>query len=343
MGSGAGPKAPDNVPDTPKDKDGKPIYIGTPGKAPEGTADKPVYIGAGDKNPEIDIWCRGVGCGGPKDSTPSNTLTTKEKKDLGDRGEKGVSLVANPEKSKTDFSQREKDNYKIEEKEFYEFDESVQNVGLDRKYGFDLEEGWKTYEVSSKDNKVEPLIKMSVGTAKKDDQEYLAIVAHERFAQKDGNRFKLDEYGDNILDKDGNFVPNPDAATKAVPASQLTYDAAQQSGMLKSDAKPEKVFLISENVINDQAQKALPEAHAALGKNGQPLTLRKDAEGVEGEQFKIIAGLDNNYAYLNTVGRNPDFFGDYELVSIETFETPPTMNMELSKKKKPVEEPPKDV
>jgi len=66
---------------------------------------------------------------------------------------------------------------------------------------------------------------------------------------------------------------------------------------------------------------------------GKPLTLKKGAPGVEGEQFNIIAGTDNNYSYLNTVGRNPDTFKDYEVVSIETHDTNPfTMSMELGKK-----------
>lgn len=95
----------------------------------------------------------------------------------------------------------------------------------------------------------------------------------------------------------------------------------------------EKVFLISENVINNQAKKGITEAHRALSKIGQPCLLRKDAPGPEGDYFKIIAGTDNNFAYLNTAGRNPDLFKDYEVVSIETYENPHMMNMELSKKK----------
>lgn len=77
----------------------------------------------------------------------------------------------------------------------------------------------------------------------------------------------------------------------------------------------------------------IPNAHKAMGKEGQPLVLRKGASGVEGEQFNIIAGTDNNYSYLRTVGRNPDTFQDYEVVSIETRDTSPlTMSIELGKK-----------
>lgn len=91
--------------------------------------------------------------------------------------------------------------------------------------------------------------------------------------------------------------------------------------------------MVSENVINDEAKVAIPNAHKVMGKEGQPLVLRKGASGVEGEQFNIIAGTDNNYSYLNTVGRNPDTFKDYEVVSIETRDTSPlTMSIELGKK-----------
>lgn len=86
-------------------------------------------------------------------------------------------------------------------------------------------------------------------------------------------------------------------------------------------------------MINEEAKVAIPNAHKVMGKEGQALVLKKDASGIEGEQFNILAGTDNNYSYLNTVGRNPDTFKDYEVVSIETRDTTPlTMSIELSKK-----------
>ncbi|RDL36633.1 uncharacterized protein BP5553_05985 [Venustampulla echinocandica] len=330
-GSGKGPGGvEDNTPHGDKDGNGNPVHIGTGDKIPSGDGSgHPVRIGTGD-NKDVDLWCRGLGCGASEDSTPSATLTEKEKTDLGVRGDKGVKLVASPEKGNVDYTQRQKDNYNTEEEpEFEGVDDSVPKMGLDKKYGFDSVNGWKTYSVNSKDNLLEPLIKMSFGRAKKDDKEYLAFVAHNRFAEHDGNRYKLDDNGNNVLDDNKRPVENPDKDSKAVPVSQLTYETAQLSGMLKP---AEKVFLISENVINNQAQKAITAAHKALGKTGQPCLLKKDAPGPEGEHFKIIAGTDNNYSYLNTVGRNPDFFKNYDVVSIETYENPPMMNMELSKK-----------
>lgn len=91
--------------------------------------------------------------------------------------------------------------------------------------------------------------------------------------------------------------------------------------------------MISENVANEDAQKAITEAISVLGKTGGSKVLRRDATGAEADHFKIIAGTDNNYSYLNTAGRNPDFFKDYDLTEIEIWEGPEyKMNMNLVKK-----------
>lgn len=222
-GGGSGDKTPDGD----KDVDGNPVHIGTGDKTPEGGNDKPVRIGAGDDK-DVDLWCRGSGCGPSDDTTASPTLTDTEKLTLSERGDKGLKLVANPEKGKVDYTQRQKENYNIRKEDFEGVDDSIPKMGLDKKYGFrDDKEDWKTYCINSNDNMIEPLVKMSFGRATKDDKEYLAFVAHERFAERDGNRYKLDGNGDNVRDADKKPVENPDKDSKAVPVSQLSYEIAQ--------------------------------------------------------------------------------------------------------------------
>lgn len=69
-----------------------------------------------------------------------------------------------------------------------------------------------------------------------------------------------------------------------------------------------------------------------MGTTRRVNTLRNGAEGVEGEHFKILAGTDNNHSFLNTIGRNPRTFKDYEVASIKTIKFPATMAIELRKK-----------
>ncbi|KAL1626477.1 hypothetical protein SLS56_006788 [Neofusicoccum ribis] len=279
-----------------------------------------------------DIYCRGTGCGSSGDTSSTSTLTSAEKKVLSDRGTKGISLVANPSKGSVDYSQR-MGNYKFKEEEFQEsIDETIPAMGLDKSYGFSTtEDGWKTWEVKSTNNNLEPIVEMSFGRSKAaDGKDYLAFVAHQRYAERDGNRFKLTKTGDNVKDGDKN-VEQPDKDTKAIPVAQLTYEAAAKSGQL---TPAEKVFLISENVANPEAKKAIVDAHTALGvKDGESHVWKMDATGVEGDHAKILAGTDNNYSYENMAGRNPDFFSKYTLVSIETYNNPPMMKMELDLKK----------
>lgn len=105
------------------------------------------------------------------------------------------------------------------------------------------------------------------------------------------------------------------------------YDG-QRSGKL---TPAEKIFLISDRVKNKEGEGIIPNLHKNFGVEGSAVW-NKDATGREGEVFKVLAGLDTNYSYLNTVGRNPEFFQDYDLISITTYEKPLRMNMELSKK-----------
>ncbi|CAG8956818.1 hypothetical protein HYFRA_00011207 [Hymenoscyphus fraxineus] len=307
--------------------EGTPPRIGTGDKTPSTTPnDKPVHIGDSNVNPDApsipEICSRTNGC--RKELLSTDKLT--------ERGDAGINRASNPTKAK-DYSTQEKDNYKIQKSDFEGVEDSIETIEFDKKYGFDAEDakGWQTMEVRSNVFSEDPIVKMSVGRSTKDGKDYVAIVAHSRFAENDGARFKQDSRGAPIKENDL-LVPAEDAASKSVPVYQLVHDAAQQSGKLDGK-KPDKYLLVSENVINDEAKRDIDAAHTALKKAGQPNVMKKDATGEEGKWFKILAGNDNNFSYLNTVGRNPDTFKDYEIISIETRDVPiRTMAIELAKK-----------
>lgn len=314
------------------DGNGSPARIGSPdgkGSSGGGSGEQPVRIGAGDKpsNQNPEVWCRSTGCGGSGSSEKPDPVA------LGNKGTKGIELVAKP-KEGTDYSKDGRyNNYKFEKQDDPEgADDSIPALGLKKIYGFDEEEGWATYYIKSEGQNTDPAAKMSYGRVTKDGKEYLAFVAHDRHAEYDGNRYKLTDSGDNVRNSDGKLAPNPDGDTKAVPVAQLVYKGAQEAKML--DKPAEKVFLISENVINDAAKVIIPDALKAVGKDGDkgPVVF-KNGNNEEGKQFKILAGLDNNYSYLNTVGRNPGFFKDYKLDSITVVWTDDAkaMNLELHK------------
>ncbi|KAF9700819.1 hypothetical protein EKO04_001234 [Ascochyta lentis] len=309
---------------------------GPPPSLDGGRSDTPPRIGAGDPvasnpdsygtSPHIGdpyIFCRSSGCGGGASSSPDfPTLSTEQKTVLGNRGSKGINLLASPKKGE-DLTQRIMDNYNVKKIEFEEsVEDTISDIGLETKYGFKTSgEDWQTWTVNSKNNNVEPVIKMSFSRAKSDDgKENLALIAHERFAERDGNRYQLTESKDTIKDKDGNLLEQPDRDMKAAPVSQLVFEAAQRSDSTKTPA--DRVFLVSENVANEDAQKAINEALSVLGNTGGSKVLRKEATGAEADHFRIIAGTDDNYSYINTAGRNPDFFKDYDLTEIEIWEGP---------------------
>lgn len=90
------------------------------------------------------------------------------------------------------------------------------------------------------------------------------------------------------------------------------------------------MILTSDIVENEVAKRIIPILHK---KRGPRVEWRMNGEGNEGDQFKLLAGVDNNFSYLNTVGYNPESFKDYDLVSITTFTEPKIrMYVELSKK-----------
>lgn len=299
-----------------------PAHIGS-GDAPSGTSgggDKPVHIGAGDK-PSSGQPAGGNG----------NTKQEQTPAFLEDRGGKLIEKAAHPQKG-ADMSDRMSKNYKFDIEEAEGVEDSIPLLKLDQ-YGFDKStKGWNTVEIRcSSCSESDPVAKISYSRVTKGDKNYVSFVAHERKATNDGNRYKLDKNGANEEDASHNPIPNPDAKTKAVSVAELVFEGAnklkkQQPDLLKPDA--DKVFLVSENVINTAAQKMIPEALKKFPKG----VFRNGAAGEEGKQFKILAGLDNNFSYLSMASKNPDFFKHYKLSSITVIDGGnPAMNMEFDK------------
>jgi hypothetical protein len=287
---------------------------GTSGNGGKGD-EAPVHIGAGDKD------------GNNNAGGANNQEDVTSPKYLASRGQTGIDLVANPKKG-TDYTDRLV-NYRFAAPKTPEGVEySIPKLGMGEKYGFQNEEGWKTVNIFSKNNPELEVAKMSYGTAQKDGKTYTSIVAHDLYADRDGNRYKLDGFS-AAKDSKGNPIPSPDKDTKSVPVYQLVYEAGVKSQQMKQG---DKLFLVSESVVNTAAKTAIPAAYKAMGKKEtEVITFKNGAQGAEGEQFKILAGLDNNWSYLNTVGKNPEFFKDYKLVSITTNGDPRTLSLDFDK------------
>lgn len=142
------------------------------------------------------------------------------------RGTKGLSLVSHPKKGKN-FKKRMKDNYFFRMSKFKKFPKSsIPSLGYDTSYGFQ-ETDFLGFSVSSKNNLPEDIVVGSVGRSMnaRDGNDYVAIIAHRRFATCDGNRYKITPNGNNIVDEDYNLIPAKNADATAVPISQLLYQA----------------------------------------------------------------------------------------------------------------------
>jgi hypothetical protein len=64
---------------------------------------------------------------------------------------------------------------------------------------------------------------------------------------------------------------------------------------------------MSENVANEDGQRAIDMAFRELGPGEPRLLVRRDSTGPEREHYGRLSGIDNNYSYRNTVGRNPAY------------------------------------
>ncbi|CAG8983554.1 hypothetical protein HYALB_00004355 [Hymenoscyphus albidus] len=259
------------------------------------------------------------------------------------RGIKGLELASNP-KQGFNYQTALESNYLILEDNHAEQEnldgyrlrtkrvQYIYGCHFFRNYGFS-DRGWKTYNVYSENNVILAVARISVGKATKDGKDYVAIIAHDRFARYDANRYVMDSFGFSALDETGQRIPQENVRINAVPVSQLVYVAAKATGML--DSKPEKFFFISEAITNRQTGRDIDTAIQTMETIvGEKLwhVLKKDGPGVEGEMFKLLCGNDNNYSFLNTIGRNAQTFRGYDVTSMEIGETDVIMILEITKR-----------
>ncbi|CAG8980705.1 hypothetical protein HYALB_00007197 [Hymenoscyphus albidus] len=264
---------------------------------------------------------------------------------LAERGKKGLDLVANP-KQGPDFLDRMKVNYKITNLSSEEWEiengggnngvgKGVPSLSFFKEYGFQRKDGWQGVWVHSTGGLIDDVASISIGKApkKKDGKEYVAIIAHNRDSVRDANRFVIESDGSNKFDANNKYVPLPpeEVATKAVPVAQLVYQAAKQNGML--NGKPEKYFLVSDAITNTETRRDIKTVEKRMKtKWSEETVLHPNAPGIEGEMYNLIAGNDNSYSWLNTIGRNPATFGDYKIDTIITRSDPHMITIELVKK-----------
>ncbi|CAG8948929.1 hypothetical protein HYFRA_00002056 [Hymenoscyphus fraxineus] len=281
-------------------------------------------------------------CSGEEEVQPKDLRSPEE---LTLRGIKALQLVASPVQSR-DYTIRLDKYYYVTK---LTLQESLEQGGLFKglvemeffgKYGFPMEGGWQRVWIHSTRRLSNAVVDFSIATATKDGKYYAAIVTHARFATNDANRYQVDEKGENVMTEDGDFLPVQDGSdlARAIPVSQLLYYGIKETRYLKK-IKPERFFLISEDIENHETRRDILAARSAMGVNEgessavrDATVLRKDAPGVEDEMFKLLCGNDNNYSWLNTVGRNPRMFGNYDIVSMTVRPSPFMMVIEMVKK-----------
>ena len=102
-------------------------------------------------------------------------------------------------------------------------------TGYSRDHGFSERPGdWETHSTYSGtgDNRgSEPVSQISYARS----GDHAAYVAHQRWAERDSNRWQLNSRGDNIRDADDNFVPAADWQRNTVPVSNLVHEGSRVS------------------------------------------------------------------------------------------------------------------
>ena len=85
---------------------------------------------------------------------------------------------------------------------------------------------WSTWETHSPGNTREPVSRVSYG---RNDRDEVAMIAHERFADRDSNRYQLDERGRARVDENDDYLPADNWEGRSVPVSQLVHEGARVS------------------------------------------------------------------------------------------------------------------
>jgi hypothetical protein len=156
------------------------------------------------------------------------------------RATKADGYISSRPYSNTDFTSRTNANYRVEREPSPEpfIGDTLGRTRLrDRGYEFDYVSekygDFQTHSTFSPGNKQEPVARISYGRNAR-DREDLAMIAHERFADRDSNRYQLDSKGRARTDERGNYINADGYKDRAVATSQLSHEGAKVSSIQRS-------------------------------------------------------------------------------------------------------------
>jgi hypothetical protein len=86
--------------------------------------------------------------------------------------------------------------------------------------------------------------------------------------------------------------------------------------------RPSRISFMSGNIANREATRAIDNSFHEMGRTGQGrMLLRRDSSGPERTHYERLSGVDNNYSYFNTAGRNRECNAYYP-EDIDVYEGP---------------------
>jgi hypothetical protein len=316
----------------------------TPGgdRSPE----EPVRLGTGDKDPaaptgdkdgnaqadkdadDMDLWCeagniavkRALEARAPGDrcsGRPRERTTDERRAYYSERATKGEDTIRGRPRDSADYERRRNTYYRPTREESPEpfIGETLERTDYNRRYGFrhdytDEVAGagsWQTHSTFSNGNDLQPVTRVSYGRSET-TPDHIAMIAHERFASRDSNRYQIDERGNTLTDRDGNYLPADGYQRNSVPASHLVHRSAVDGGYF--NPPPRRISFMSENIVNRDAQAAIRDAFASeLPRERNHMLLRRDSGDLERRHYDQVANIDNNYSYMNTAARNREYDG----------------------------------
>ena len=244
----------DKTPGTPGDK--------TPTEpAPLVPGDKTPTTPAGDKvvedpptagNKDIDLWCpsdaladlakrslekrTGRSCGRNRHPADMRDRAVRDA-DYDRRGARARAMASNRPYDDIDYPSRINTNYRMERTEDPDLgDTSWEQVAPQSGYGFSTRASdWNTMDTFTTGVE-DPVTRVSYSRQRRpreEDDDWTAVVAHDRFSNRDSNRWDMDELGNpqtrrNARGED-EYIPRDGWEERSVPASQLVYEGGRVS------------------------------------------------------------------------------------------------------------------
>jgi hypothetical protein len=197
---------------------------------------------------DLDLWCPaenivakrsleartgGRGC--------SSRRTDREGDELREfystRSRRGEGYISSRPHSTVDYAPRIRDNYRMEREESPEpfIGDYLDRTGYRRDYGFEhdysADDGgrdWATYSTHANDNPRQPVARVSYGRSRR-NPDHIAVLAHERFAERDSNFYTLDAQGRPRTNDDGDYILRDDRDSRSAPVSEIVGRGARVS------------------------------------------------------------------------------------------------------------------